>query len=238
MEKKIKGHYLLEKIFLYFPEIKILELIKYNNRLKQILKIDKYKYQKLFIENNFKVDLSKFKLSNLIKYFKTNYNNFSGKVDENNLKQILSEIPWFNDYKKEKLVTKNEDNYKKCLKKEELKKLMESNNTQLLSNLKILNIQILDNYDEILIKDVFPNLVKLKIQNKEGIINISYNLLNRIQILSLIKAKIEIDTKNKEIELLSLKSLKIVDNKYKKSLRGIKIICPIRIFNPDWLNHL
>ena len=106
---------------------------------------------------------------------------------------------------------------------------MESNNTQLLSNLKILNIQILDNYDEILIKDVFPNLVKLKIQNEEGIINIiniSYNLLNRIQIQSLIKAKIEIDTKNKEIELLSLKSLKIVDNKYQESLRGIKIICP------------
>ena len=111
MEKKIKGHYLLEKIFLYIPEIKVLELIKYNKRLKQILKIDKYKYQKLFIENNFKVDLSKFKLSNLIKYFKTNYNNFSGKGDENNLKKILSEIPWFNDYKKEKLVTKNEDNY-------------------------------------------------------------------------------------------------------------------------------
>ena len=128
------------KHVLYIPEIKVLELIKYNKRLKQILKIDKYKYQKLFIENYFMVDLSKFKISNLIKYFKTNYNNFSGKGDENNLKKILSEIPWFNDYKKEKLVTKNEDNYKKCLKKEELKKLMESNNTQLLSNLKILNI--------------------------------------------------------------------------------------------------
>ena len=41
-------------------------------------------------------------------------------------------------------------------------------------------------------------------------INVSYNLLKRIQILSLIDSVIETDAKCKEIELLSLKSLKIV----------------------------
>ncbi len=111
---------------------------------------------------------------------------------------------------KRKISYKNDDNYKKILKEEELKKFTDSNNNHLLSNLKILNIQIhYNNDDVILIKDVFPNLVKLKIKDHPGIIHLSYNLLKRIQILSLINSKIEIDAKNKEIELLSLKSLKI-----------------------------
>ena len=217
---------MLENIFSYITETKELELLKYNNKLKKILKIDKYKYQKLFVQNHFMVDLSKFKISNLIKFFKSNYNNFSGKEDENNLKKIISEIPQFNECKKEKLVIKNDDNYKKILKEEELKKFIDSNNNHLLSNLKILNIQIHYNNDVILIKDVFPNLVKLKIKDHPGIIHLSYNLLKRIQILSLINSIIEIDAKNKEIELLSLKSLKIKGYKNQECLDEIKITCP------------
>ena len=162
------------------------------------------------------VDLTKFKISNLIKFFKTNYNNFSGKDDENNLKKIISEIPWFNnDFKKEKLITKNDYNYKKCLEKKDLQNLMELSDNQLLSNLRILNILIYDSYDdEIFLKDVFPNLFKLKVNFRRGVTNISYSLLNRIKILSLNDTKLKIDTKNKEIELLSLKSLKLVDKEY------------------------
>ena len=185
--KKIRSTYLQENIFKYISEIKVLNIIKYNSKLKKLLKKSKYDYQKFFIQNNFMVDLSKFKISNLIKFFKLNYNNFSGKDDKNALKKIISEIPWFNDYKNEKIIRKNDTNYKKCLNGTELTNLMKLNNHQILSNLKILNIQL--NYDNLVIKDIFPNLVKLKI--KYGIISISYNLLKRIQILSLINSEIE-----------------------------------------------
>ena len=204
--EKINNHYLLENIFSYVSEIKVLKLIKYNNKLKQLLKINIYNYQKLFIQNHFMVDLSKFKISNLIKFFKSNYNNFSEKEDENALKKIISEISWCNDYKKEKIISKNDSNYKKCLNIIVLQSLMESNNSQLLSNLKILNIQLMNN--EISIKDIFPNLVKLKI--KGGDISISNCLLKRIQILSLINTRIKVEPTYIETELLLLKSLKIV----------------------------
>ena len=75
---------------------------------------------------------------------------------------------------------------------------------------------------EIVIKDIFPNLIKLKINNGRQI-KISYNLLKRIQILSLINSKIKID-KNKEIELLSLKSLKIVEDRELSD--KYKFLCP------------
>ena len=39
---KIRSHYLFINIFSYIPEIKELELIKYNNKLKQLLKVNKY----------------------------------------------------------------------------------------------------------------------------------------------------------------------------------------------------
>ena len=201
---KIRSHYLFINIFSYIPEIKELELIKYNNKLKQLLKVNKYQYQKLFVENNFIVDLSKYKILNLIKFLKTNYNNFEGKEDENNLKKIISEIPWFGDYKKEKIITKNENNYKKCLNKETLDNL-ELNNQKILSKLRILNIQI-DKADGIFVKDIFPHLVKLKIKTGGKVIKISYNLLKRIQVLSLINSKINIEPLHKKIELLSLKA--------------------------------
>ena len=185
--KKIRSTYLQENIFKYISEIKVLNIIKYNSKLKKLLKKSKYDYQKFFIQNNFMVDLSKFKISNLIKFFKLNYNNFSGKDDKNALKKIISEIPWFNDYKNEKIISKNDTNYKTSLNGTELTNLMELNDHQILSNLKILNIQL--NYDNLVIKDTFPNLVKLKI--KYGSISISYNLLKRIQILSLIDSEIE-----------------------------------------------
>ena len=219
--EKIKNRYLVENIFSYISsEIRELELIKYNNKLKKILKINKYNYQKLFIQNHFKVDLSKFKLSNLIKFFKSKYNNFSGKDDKNNLKKIISEIPWFGDYKKEKIITKNSNNYRECLNNKEIDNLMKLNNNQILSNLRILNIHHLNN---IVIKDKFPNLVKLKV--REGDIIISYDLLKRIQALSLINSTIKID-KDKTIELLSLKRLKIVCDKFNYEFNFPKIICP------------
>ena len=225
--EKIRSYYLLKNIFSYIPEIKELELIKYNNKLKKLLKVNKYQYQKLFVQNNFIVDLSKFKILNLIKFFNTNYNNFDGKDDENNLKKIISEIPWSNnDYKKEKIITKNEENYKKCLNKETLDEL---NKNKILSKLRILNIQINNKIKirGIFIKDIFPHLVKLKIKKGGEDIKISYSLLKRIQVLSLINSKINIEPQHKEIELLSLKHLKIVegiDNRkynYKE-----KFLCP------------
>ena len=149
--------------------------------------------------------------------FKLNYNNFSGKDDKNALKKIISEIPWFNDYKNEKIIRKNDTNYKKCLNGTELTNLMKLNDHQILSNLKILNIQL--NYDNLVIKDIFPNLVKLKI--KYGSISISYNLLKRIQILSLIDSEIET---NKEEELLLLKRLKIVGEA--KFIKNAENLCP------------
>ena len=121
----------------------------------------------------------------------------------------------FNAYKKEKLITKNENNYKKCLNKEQFDKL-ELNNNQILSNLRILSIRtdgsgsFINDGSEIFIKDIFPHLFKLKIKTMQETIIVSYNLLKRIQILSLIDSLLVIDTKYKEIELLSLKSLKIV----------------------------
>ena len=149
--------------------------------------------------------------------FKLNYNNFSGKDDKNALKKIISEIQWFNDYKNEKIIRKNDTNYKKCLNGTELTNLMKLNDHQILSNLKILNIQL--NYDNLVIKDIFPNLVKLKI--KYGSISISYNLLKRIQILSLIDSEIET---NKEEELLLLKRLKIVGEA--KFIKNAENLCP------------
>ena len=97
---------------------------------------------------------------------------------------------------------------------------MKLNNNQILSNLRILNITI--DSRGIVIKDIFPNLIKLKINNGRQI-KISYNLLKRIQILSLINSKIKID-KNKEIELLSLKSLKIVEDRELSD--KYKFLCP------------
>ena len=44
--EKINNHYLLENIFSYVSETKVFKLIKYNNKLKQLLKINKYNYQK------------------------------------------------------------------------------------------------------------------------------------------------------------------------------------------------
>ena len=219
---KIRSHYLFINIFSYIPEIKELELIKYNNKLKQLLKVNKYQYQKLFVENNFIVDLSKYKILNLIKFLKTNYNNFDGKDDENNLKKIISEIPWFGDYKKEKIITKNENNYKNCLNKETLDNL-ELNDQKILSKLRILNIQI-DKAGGIFVKDIFPHLVKLKIKTGGKVIKISYNLLKRIQVLSLINSKINIEPRHKKIELLSLKSLKIIEDKEFKYKE--KFLCP------------
>jgi hypothetical protein len=186
------------------------------------LKVNKYQYQKLFVENNFILDLSKYKILNLIKFLKTNYNNFDGKDDENNLKKIISEIPWFGDYKKEKIITKNENNYKKCLNKETLDNL-ELNDQKILSKLRILNIQI-DKAGGIFVKDIFPHLVKLKIKTGGKVIKISYNLLKRIQVLSLINSKINIEPRHKKIELLSLKSLKIIEDKEFKYKE--KFLCP------------
>ena len=90
--EKINNHYFLENIFSYVSETKVFKLIKYNNKLKQLLKINKYNYQKLFIQNHFMVDFSKFKISNLIKFFKSNYNNFSEKEDENALKKLFQKF--------------------------------------------------------------------------------------------------------------------------------------------------
>ena len=64
--KKIRSTYLQENIFKYISEIKVLNIIKYNSKLKKLLKKSKYDYQKFFIQNNFMVELSKFKISNLI----------------------------------------------------------------------------------------------------------------------------------------------------------------------------
>ena len=230
--KRIKSHYLLKNIFSYIPEIRELELVKYNKKLKQLLNINKYIYQKLFIQNYFTVDLSKFKITNLIKFFKSNFNNFDGKDDEKNLKKIISEIPWFNDYKKVKLITKNENNYKKCLNKKQFDKL-ELDNNQILSNLRILSIRtdgsgsFINDGSEIFIKDIFPHLFKLKIKTMQETIIVSYNLPKRIQILSLFDSLIVIDTKYKEIELLSLKSLKIVGGEsFYDVYNQPKFLCP------------
>ena len=97
---------------------------------------------------------------------------------------------------------------------------MKLKNNQILSNLKILDIYDLNN---IVIKDKFSNLVKLKVTG--GGIIISYDLLKRIQDLSLINSTIKID-KDKTIELLSLKRLKIVCDKFNYEFEFPKIICP------------
>ena len=100
---------------------------------------------------------------------------------------------------------------------------MELNNQKILSKLRILNIQI-DKADGIFVKDIFPHLVKLKIKTGGKVIQISYNLLKRIQVLSLINSKINIEPLHKKIELLSLKSLKIIEDKEFKYKE--KFLCP------------
>lgn len=71
---------------------------------------------------------------------------------------------------------------------------------------------------EIYIKDIFPNLIKLKIKiekiakyySKEPIFNISYHFLKHIEDLTLIGSTIKIEhLNNKNLELPSLKYLKI-----------------------------
>jgi len=71
---------------------------------------------------------------------------------------------------------------------------------------------------EIYIKDIFPNLIKLKIKiekiakyyTKEPIFNISYHFLKHIEDLTLIGSTIKTEhLNNKNLELPSLKYLKI-----------------------------
>ena len=67
---EIKSKYALKNVFSFISTRTFLEIIKYNNEIKKLLNISKYDYQKLFIENfifnhNF-IDISKYKISNLI----------------------------------------------------------------------------------------------------------------------------------------------------------------------------
>ena len=117
---------------------------------------------------------------------------------------------------------KNSDNYKKCSDYDNINLLKTLNLTEL-NNLKILNIMIehdkvFNDEEEIYIKDIFPNLIKLKIKvralvkyyNKEPIFNISYHLLKQIEDLTLASATINIEhLNNNNIEFPSLKYLKI-----------------------------
>ena len=81
---------------------------------------------------------------------------------------------------------------------------------------------------EIVIKDIFPNLVKLKILDEytkkyietQSLINISVNLLKKLEILSLINLKvkfIDIEKNTKIIEFPALKSLKINYNNFENN---------------------
>ena len=69
---KIKSKYLKRLIFSYISEEKTIKIIQYNKKIKDLLEINIYNYQKLFIQKHFMlnmVNLSKFKISNLIKFF-------------------------------------------------------------------------------------------------------------------------------------------------------------------------
>ena len=234
---KIKSVFTLKNIISFISKERVLEIFKYNNRIKKSLKINLYDYQKLFIQNHFIANLSKYKSSNVIKFLNSYYNNFTEKNSEKNLIKIISEIPWLNEFQKEKLVQKNTKTYKKINSFEQAKtiKNMDLNS---LNNLRILNIKLPDQYDknlkEIVIKDIFPNLVKLKILDEytkkyietQSLINISVNLLKKLEILSLINLKvkfIDIEKKTKIIEFPALKSLKINYNNFENNE---EIICP------------
>jgi hypothetical protein len=165
---EIKSSYVLKIVSSFIPEKTVLKIVKYNNKIKKMLNISKYDYQKLFIENfiinhNF-IDISKYKISNLINYFKSTYNNFTEEDDSENLKKIISQLPQFQEFKKEKIILKNSDNsenYRKISKYDELK-ILENLNIKELSNLKILNItfendSLIEKEKEIYLKDIFPN---------------------------------------------------------------------------------
>jgi hypothetical protein len=165
---EIKSSYALKIVSSFLPEKTWLKIVKHNNKIKKMLNISKYDYQKLFIENfiinhNF-IDISNYKISNLINYFKSTYNNFTEEDDSENLKKIISQLPQFQEFKKEKIILKNSDNsenYRKISKYDELK-ILENLNIKELSNLKILNItfendSLIEKEKEIYLKDIFPN---------------------------------------------------------------------------------
>ena len=132
--KNIKSKYLIKCIFSYITEEKELEFLKYNRKFQKLCEIDIYNYQKMFIQKHFVINLSKFKISNLIKFCNSTYNNFTGNDDTKSLQKIIAETPWFNDFKKEKIITKNSKNYTKCINFQFFNNLMKLNNP-ILSNL-------------------------------------------------------------------------------------------------------
>ena len=229
---EIKSSYVLKIVSSFIPEKTMLKIVKHNNKIKKMLNISKYDYQKLFIENfiinhNF-IDISKYKTSNLINYFKSTYNNFTEEDDSENLKKIISQLPQFQEFKKEKIILKNSENYRKISNYDELN-ILENLNIKELSNLKILNItfendNLIEKEKEIYLKDIFPNLKKLKIitkrkdnynlirdyeRSKGPIFNISLNLFSQIEDLTLIRTCIYIENLTDGLTFPSLKNLKI-----------------------------
>ena len=221
---KIKSKYVVKNIFSYISEEKKLELIKYNEKLKELFQIKLYTYQKLFIENHFILNLSNFNFDNLIAFIRAKYNVFLKEDDKNNLKNIISELSCLHDYEKE-LISKNSKNYTKCLDLNNLNNLMRLKHTRILSNIKILSLDIDNDRSNIYLKNSFPNLIKLSIKCS-NYINIPYILLKNIKILKLVSSRlkiIEMDKENINIELPSLKSLKMFNNSF---FNMEKIICP------------
>ena len=223
---KIKSKYIIEGIFSYLDKQRVMEIIRYNHRIQNALNINIFHYQKLFIENHFSADLSKYNIKTLLKFFNKNYNNFTKPADEKNLKTIIEDM---NENKIIKSIKKNNENYLECnqVNINELKTLVQNN----LNNLRILKLTFGDSLNldekEIYLNYDIPNLYKLKIIGNElnNKFIISYNLLNKIQYLILSNSVVEIiDINDDFIELNKLKYLKISDNEYIN--KEIEISCP------------
>ena len=104
VSRKIHSSHELENVFSFIPESRKIKIIKYNEKIMKKINISKYDYQKFFIENFIKnhdfVDISKYKISNLINYFKSTFKNFTKGEDTENLKKIILELPQSQEYKK------------------------------------------------------------------------------------------------------------------------------------------
>jgi len=230
---EIKSQYVLKTISSFISKKTMLKIVKYNNKIKKMLNISKYDYQKIFIENFIKnhnfIDISIYKISSLINYFKSKYKNFTEEDDSENLKKIILQLPQFQEFKKEKTIIETSENYRKISNYDELK-ILENLNLKELSNLKILNItfenekkNVIEKQKEINLKDIFPNLIKLKIiikkkdsyslrdyeRSKGPIFIISLNLFSQIEDLTLIKTCIKIENLTDGMIFPSLKNLKI-----------------------------
>ena len=143
--------------------------------------------------------------------------------------KIISETLLFYNPFEDRIVLENETNQKNCTKIEEIESLVNLTSEEL-TNLKILNIRI-SLVKDININDIFPNLIELKIEQdkspsiSKNNINLSYDLLKRIEKLSLFQCKIKIIDLKRADDCLELPNLKNMESNYNRCINIKELIC-------------